>query len=207
MIDPFYSPKRKLARAKKHLADLEAVRESVIDEQSWTLVTDCNFDGGHKEFKIRFARDVADIFGDIAFDALHNLRAVLDHAAHVTARLDGKFRSRRACFPFGDTPHDLENSIKGRSKDIPPDILTVIREFKPYRTGNLNPLLWALNNAVNEDKHFMVCPVFNAPQTVNFGGPEGAIRPLFAHPPIWDRAKNEIIWVWLLWNDAPGIGV
>ena len=47
-------------------------------------------------------------------------------------------------FPFADRHYELERVIKGRCKNVPPEIIHLIQTFKPYRNGN--DLLWALIN-------------------------------------------------------------
>jgi len=194
MLDYFDSPRRKLKRAKKYIANLERERDVFINEQPWSSAVEINLDTGLKEFKVRFNGDISDSFGDIASNVLQNLRAALDQSVNSAARASGKSDPRKARFPFGDTPEGLEHGIKGWCKDVPPDIVALVRTFKPYRTGNQNPILWALNNTANVDKHSMVCPCEGTLNHVVRGGPAGAIRPLFVHPPRFDRGKNEIVY-------------
>ena len=194
MIDYFESPKLKLARAKKYVDDLERERDRFVDEHPWSHVVEANLDGSRKEYKIKFTRDFPDAFGDFTSNALQNLRSALDHAANASARAAGVSDPRSAYFPFGNDPKGLEDGIKGRCKDVLPDIVTVIRRFKPYRTGNPNPILWAINNTANVDKHAIVHPMAGCVDSVKLSGPDATCRPLLIHPPRWDGAKNEIIY-------------
>jgi len=207
MSDYFASPRQKLVRAKKYIADLERERDLFVNDQQWSYIVEINPDIGSKEFKIRFTGDVSDRFSDIASNALQNLRSALDHSINSTARVSGKRDPRNAYFPFGDTPNGLEQAIKGRCKDVHPDIVSLVRTFRPYRTGNHSPIPWVLNNTANIDKHAMVCPFAGTLRHVIFGGPEAATRPLFIHPPRWDQNKNEIVYAVCAPEESPDCNI
>jgi hypothetical protein len=202
--DPFAGPKLKLVRAKKNRDDFEAERDRFIDEQKWSHVTETSADGSHKEFKIRFESPFPDSFSALISYATQDLRACLDGAACAAAICSGKAGSN-APFPFGESSKGLENCIKGRVKHVPSDILTVIRGFKPYKTGD--SLLWAINHVANLDKHSnFVIPMAAGMSPVVFTGmlPKSAGATVGTTPtipvflpsnPIWRPENNEIVYV------------
>ena len=196
MTDYFASPKRKLARAKKHISDLKRERGRFIEVHSDSHVAEINPDTGLKEFKILFSDFDFGEFSDIASDAFQNLRNALDHVCAASAWASGKTSSRPcAYFPVGKTSNDVERAIKGKCKDLPPEIKALLRTFNPYATGNRHPFLWALADTANVDKHALVRPYIPSLWTVVVGGPEAIERSLkFISKPTWNATKNEIVY-------------
>jgi hypothetical protein len=198
--DPFASPKLKLVRAKKNRDDFVVERGRFINTHPWSKITDTSADGFSKEFKVKLNRPFPDTFSELVSYATNNLRACLDGAAWATAACSGK-KGKNAPFPFGDSPDGLENVIKRSCKDIPPDILTVMRGFKPYKTGNA--LLWAINHVANLDKHALVIPMAAGLSSLVFTSilPKGSVAATAPFPPvlipsdtIWRPENNEIVY-------------
>jgi len=198
--DPFASPKLKLTRAKKNRDDFASERVRFINEYPWSQVTDTGPDGFSKQFKVRLTKPFPDTLSELISYATNNLRSCLDGATWATAVCSGK-NGKNAPFPFGDSPDGLEQCIKGRCKDIPSDILTVVRKFRPYKTGNA--LLWAINHIANMDKHALVIPMAAGLSSLVFTGimPKGSTAITFSRAPIfspshpiWRPEDNEIIY-------------
>ena len=192
MPDYFRSPATKLERAKNNILRLERQRDLFVNDCAWSHVVEVHPSGEFKQFKIRFARELPDIFSELALNAVRELRECLDHTVNAAARASGVADPRSAYFPIANTAKELENGIKGRCKDVPPDIVAIIRGFQPYRTRTPVPFLWALNVLCNSEKHAVVTPMAAIPSSIIFGGPESLARPLRMHPTVWDAAKNEI---------------
>jgi hypothetical protein len=85
MVDFFESPKRTILRAKHHILDLESQIAAFTNEKPWSYLVEDDSDGTHKLHKIRFARRLPDDLPSILFDAVNNLRAVLDQCAYASA--------------------------------------------------------------------------------------------------------------------------
>jgi hypothetical protein len=84
----------------------------------------------------------------------------------------------------------LESNVKGRCKDLPPEISALFRSFDSHEGGNY--ALWALNKLCNANKHRLLVPVGIVAsgmkiKTMTISGP-GAIP-----APKWDREKNQIV--------------
>jgi hypothetical protein len=206
MPDYFASPKRKLARAKKHIADLERERDRFIEAYSGSHIAEINPDSGLKEFKIVLPGFDFGEFSDIASDAFQNLRNALDHVCAASSWASGKTSARPcAYFPIGKTSDDVERAIKGKCKDLPPEIQTLLRAFKPYKTGNRHPFLWALADTANVDKHALIRPYIPHLWNVTVGSAETIERPrlTFLVHPFWNAEKNEIVYATAAGDVAP----
>ena len=82
--DPFGSARRRLARAKVHVAEFERKMQTFFDRKPYRRVSHLHFNGINEIHKIKL-RKLPASFSDIATGALENLRAALDYAAYVFA--------------------------------------------------------------------------------------------------------------------------
>jgi hypothetical protein len=195
--DPFESPRRKLARAKEHIVDLEKKANAFFSSHQYTKVTEPDPTGQYKLYKIRFNRPLPGNLADIAADAAQNLRDVLDHSGYAAAVASGRSKPLNAYFPFAGSADDLDNAIRGRCKDIPGDIAALFRTFRPYKGGN--NLLWALNRIAVTNKHMLLAPMAVSADmyfddVIVRGSPSG-LPTMIGEPPVWDRTKNDIMFL------------
>lgn len=194
MSDPFRNPKRRLARVKQHINQLERHINRVFGPGLLKLEKTIEYIGVHKAMIVKFrqVRDVPDELGDTAVEAFDAIRSALDQACSASAVSLGVAQPK-TYFPFADTEELLANVIKGRCKDIHPDVVDLLRSFQPYEGGN--KLLWALNQVRRSNQHHVLAEVgvgSNAIELrsveVDRTGPFGfAIR-----MPQWDRERREI---------------
>src|SRR5262245_61209963 len=155
----FRSPKQRLARAQEKIAELNAAIETFVKSEPYARVVEINPASGFQFHKIKMTKPLPDLLTDLTMEIIEALRSALDQAGFACARLDGKPNAKSAYFPMADTGPDLANVIKGRCKDLPPDIVTLFRSFMPYKGGN-DPL-WAMNKIANT-KHTALVPVGHA---------------------------------------------
>src|SRR6266851_6251359 len=191
MTDPFASPKRRLARAKEHIDDIEARAQSFSDSKPYARVIERNA-RGFEEHKVKLTVDLPDRITDIAYEAIEALRSSLDQATYAIAVACNSQRPDLIHFPIADNAADFENILNGRLKDFPPDILALFRAFQPHQSGNT--LIWALNRIRRQSTHRLLIPVGTASAGIfirhmTMTSP----HPLDIPPPRWNSEKNEII--------------
>lgn len=187
----FYSAKLRISRAKEHIDDLESKIAEFFAKNPYRRVTEPDPDGVHEIYKIEFTERFPLRWKILATEIIEHLRASLDHATWASAYLATKNPDLKfGIFPFSDNAINLENRMKGWSKDCPPEILAVLRLFKPYDGGN--ELLCALNDLCNLSKHALLTFVAGATGQAEVAGIglDGPIQ--FCEPLIWDGVKNEI---------------
>lgn len=192
-IDPFYSAKLRIERAKEHLNDLEAKIGSFFAENPYTRVVDPDPDGVHEIHKIRLTQRIPYRWRILATEIIEHLRASLDHSVWATANLHNGSLNEFNVFPFSSDPIKFEQRMGGIAKDVPTEIQALLRAFKPYNGGNDD--LYTLNDMCNLSKHVLVAFIAATAQS-------GEIRSAstsewdreigYYNPPVWDRAKNEI---------------
>lgn len=129
---------------------------------------------------------------DLAYEAIEAIRASLDHATYAVAIACGSKRPDLIHFPIADTPAYLENEMKGRLKNFPPDILALFRGFQPYQGGN--QLIWALNQVRRQATHRLIIPVgtINGPSLIRSMKITSPL-PLDVPPLRWNGEKDEIV--------------
>lgn len=189
----FDSAWEKIARAKRHTVEVDSMEQEFLGSKCSGVVIEIDPATGDKIQKLKFVDPVPLALSSTVSDAVNNLRDALDHACYATAITAGKIGTKCAVFPFAGSSTDLENSIRGRSNDLPNEILSLLRTFKPYKGGN--EILVSLNSVANANKHGMLRPMARSAGTVSmhigrvrgghFGIPGNAFR--------WDGDKNEII--------------
>lgn len=188
--DSFYSAKLRIERAAEHVEKLKAEIDEFFAENPYTRVAEPDSDGVHDIYKLKVSKRFPLRWRVWATEIIEHLRASLDHATWAAAYLStGIADIEQAAFPFAATAADLENSIRRRSKNVPAEILTVLRRFKPYEGGNRT--LFILNDLCNLSKHALVAFVAGATAYHEIGGLKVG-EPFELYDPVWDREKNEI---------------
>ncbi len=168
-LEPFESAILKVARASRHIQELEhgigeylASKPVVlIVEQPEDLIDlDCHV------WVARVKRTVPKEFAVVIGDVVHNLRAALDLLATDLVRLNGQDGSS-VYFPFAQTDANLERQIKEKNfRRAHPDVVALLRSLKPYTGGNV--ALRGLHDLDIQDKHQALIPTFSAAKTEEF---------------------------------------
>lgn len=190
MRHPFSSPRMRIARAKEHIRNLDRRVKRFFDAKPYARVAERDDDGINDLHKVKLTKTFPAGVTSVAAEAIEGLRSALDHAAFATAVLSGVKHSKSAYFPISSSAAELDRVIKGRCKDIPPEIVALFRSFTPYKGGN--DLIWALNNACNTSKHGIILPVGMATSGMHINhmviSGSGSIP-----APVWNSEKNEIV--------------
>jgi len=186
---PFASSRSRLARGQCHFRNLARKINAYLKDIRCTSFTQKDAQG----FEIHKIRIVSGppIPRDcehIAAEALEAIRSSLDQAAYAAAVCSGKIAPKSALFPIADSAADLENGIKGRCKDLPPEIVALFRSFKPYKGGN--DAIWTMNKLRNMGHANLVAVGAHSSQgLINNAEALGFLEVI---PAKWDRSKNEL---------------
>lgn len=168
MSDPFDSARAKIARGRELIGELH---RKISGYQGARLVSENRPDSFQIVLRMTDAPpNVAAVLGD----AIHNLRASLDHLAVSLVKLNGRSASG-VHFPFGDSQAGLEDQIKRHHFDrASPEAVNLLRGFSPHRGGN--DTLRALHDLDLLDKHNDMIPIWSAAvQQVPINLPGGII--------------------------------
>jgi hypothetical protein len=182
-IGYFEHPKLLIGNAREHLQRLEVEGEAFFKRNPYAVVIDTDLDTRENIYKARFPFRLPGKLPVYVFDVLVNLRAALDQAvcASMMTLYGPDVRLKGLYFPFADRVSELDPVIKRRCKNVPAEIVAVLRSFRPYKGGN--DLLWALNRLSAENRHQRLIAV----------GANSSALGQIPDPAIWDSMKNEII--------------
>lgn len=153
----FSGPYLKTERAEHHIDDLEAVFKRYVRVNEKALIPKYN----------RKVRSIGDSFPKhtptILGDAIHNLRAALDHAYCILVEANGGTVNKHVRFPFTEkgSGKELEGSIQGHAEAGcgPSDkmIRVIFDEIQPYPGGKGEDLI-GLHVLDIADKHMVLLP-------------------------------------------------
>lgn len=167
--NPFRSTTAKLDRAKHLTAEIGSIVSSY--DGAKLVASDRN---GGIGWNLRVTKPVPEM-APIVGDAIHNLRAALDHLAVAAVGLNGR-SSRGVYFPFAERAEDLDEMIERRKfHRASPEALNLLRELRPYRGGN--EALRGIHDLDVADKHHSLVPVWTgAAQQVPLHVPGGVMH-------------------------------
>ena len=192
MTDIFADPKLLLAGANEDINELEGQIRAFFDPTPYARVVEHNPKTGFDTHKLKLTKKFPESLSRRAAHIAADLRSTLDQAGFACAKASGNTRLKNTYFPFAPTVADIDRVIRGRCKDLPPEIVTLFRSFNAYRGGD--DLLWALNEIANSRKHRIIVPIGQGTgggMIKNFRCP-GRLKSM-GFPPRWDTIKNEVI--------------
>jgi hypothetical protein len=189
--DPFESPKGLVTHAREHADHLESEIGAFFDKRPYTRVIDYDSDTRQDVHKIRLTAKLPGKLSRILKDCTSNLRDALDHAVYAAAVSLGVKHPKNTGFPFANDATHLDGELaRWIFADVPPEIRSCLRGFKPYPGGN--DILVALNRIRNPNTHRVIVPV----GTANTGGSvslqHGIVSEVVMGFSNWDASKNEI---------------
>lgn len=192
MSDPFTSSRRKLAWAKKNLANLNRRIGRFMEQKDlYTVFTEPDTKNPqHLVHKMRWVKQMPDGLSELTGNIVDDLRSALDHALFGIARL-GKSGTGplNAYFPFASDAAHFEKNLRGRCKDVPVELWPLLRSYEPYKGGS--EALFALNAVCGANKHGLLLPIGTATVTAKTII-EGNGFWSMPYAPIWDWAKQEM---------------
>jgi hypothetical protein len=154
----FESAYLKLERAAEHVNELSKV---IRERKPFTYVLESNT---HTRERATFAKKnkpVIDRCAIIAGDAIHNMRAALDHAYfEVVSPVCTTDGHRKNCqFPFSKTAADLKRTIENRLAHKVGDwLVDSLMTLLPHGETGGNELLWLVHELDITDKHGLLIP-------------------------------------------------
>lgn len=149
--------KVKLARAARHIQELEAVARSYLASTPFTL-TRTEEPNGDLIWRVKINRPVPLEWSAIVGDAVHNLRSALDLLAWQLVEINGAQASRDTCFPITQSvPPQFEQTLQRALNGAHPRAIRLVRRLKPFAGGNI--VLAQLHALDITDKHRLVLVV------------------------------------------------
>jgi hypothetical protein len=173
----FEGPLLKVERADHHIQELERLLERYVAENRKRFSPKRQERALKEGREVRFAepaRHTPTVLGD----AIHNLRASLDHAYCILIEANGHTATDYSKFPFGKDWPSVKGFINGQIKERsgPSDAVRdfIGAEVQPFPGGRNN--LWDLHRLDITDKHQRILPMGNYAflSKIIFRGGEGS---------------------------------
>lgn len=188
-MDLFLPSRLKLLRARQHVAELDALLATALEENPMrarltnTTKTDQGLPEAHYEGVVPAPPEMA---APIIGDVVHNVRSSLDLMASELARLNQK-NDNNVYFPFAESSAGLDEMITRKNfSRCGSAAVALLRSFKPYKNGNQE--LRVIHDLDVIDKHRslipgaqinpgnvslfdLVGPAINGKQTIRFKDP------------------------------------
>lgn len=152
----FEGPKLKIARGRRHTAELNGELAAYFQGDSCAVFLEVNTDTGEPRTALKFRRCMPGEFSAIFGDAVHNFRTALDILANDLVALSG-VQPKKVYFPFGKDAAGFEDELKTKMGQAPEPIKDIVRSFKPYIGGN--ELLRAMHDLDIGDKHIAILKI------------------------------------------------
>jgi hypothetical protein len=156
-------PLLKLNRAKFHIQNLDAALKEFSASNPYRIGTKTDPKTGETIYYLTSVDPVPPIISLLVGDALHNLRASLDHLAQqfyfVGSAAD--VVSPDVSFPIFEDAARYKPGVGGKVKGMRQDAIDFINATKPYHGGD--DALWRIHKLNIIDKHRLVLAVHGAP--------------------------------------------
>ncbi len=155
----FHGATLKVERAENHIKELEGIIENIQVQEGEPLDITRDADG-------RYSLNISDL-GEMGYqipivlgDAVHNLRAALDHVWTALDRAATGKPNSFANFPFDETRQNLVNRVDTSVVKcaFPKAGDLILDDIKTHCSEGGNHRLWSLTKLDNLDKHNMLIP-------------------------------------------------
>lgn len=148
----------KVGRARRHIVEFEQSAASMIRPPSLKLeALQSPTSASLVDYVLRVLREPPEDLPLILGDALHNLRAALDHLAIAVVEANGGNGSG-VYFPFGLNAAHLDQQISKKKFDrASADAVSLLRTIAPRKDGNAE--LRAIHDLDIADKHKLILEV------------------------------------------------
>jgi len=148
----------KIQRATEHVAELN---ELFRQHPPFPYIVETNANSGERATRVKEDKAVIDRTAIIAGDAVHALRAALDHAYWeiVSPYTASQREERKVQFPFSKTAARLDEAITSRLADrVSRTFFRVLQDLKPHGERGGNELLYSIHQLDAGDKHKRLIP-------------------------------------------------
>lgn len=190
--DPFSGARARVDSARRHIQTLKTDEQAFFASGAFEWRQEQPAPGTWVN-KIVQTQNMPEGIAYAAWDAIQNLRASLDLAVCATAVAANIENLKNTYFHFASSESEWKKSFKGRTKAAPDFAVEIMRQFKPWGSGN--DALYALAKISATERHQLVRPMllqnnsFILRSNVVMNGP-GPIR-LGTHG--WDLVRRELI--------------
>lgn len=152
-IEELFSSSRNLiASANDHIDEISEGFRRVFEDHPGDIVEEIDPETGDQIHWYRLLAPMHPKLKVRVFNVATELRAALDHSVYAASvALGTRPDPTRTAFPFGDDKTTFESEMSRRCQHVPPEVVAVLGDLKPYRGGD--ETLWGLNKLRNIKDH------------------------------------------------------
>jgi hypothetical protein len=156
MPDWGHSARLKLARAKEHVAELKSKWEAYKAGSNFAAVAEKNA-AGTLDYRVKVRTPIPAEWSLVLGDAIHNLRAVLDHLAWSAVERNSQVPGKQTCFPISKDRPSFPGTMKDALRGASDRARVLVHRLRPYGGGNEK--IWRLHQLDIADKHRLILAV------------------------------------------------
>jgi hypothetical protein len=144
-------PRAKIARARKHYADLEHDVSAFESSDAHEVVREVGVHSSVWRYRLRQSAPVPPEISCIFGDLVHNLRACLDFLVCDLIQHNGAVVTSEHGFPVGGDTHQFQSAYGKIKKHLNKPARLVLKSYNPaVRSDNL---AWTIHKLDIDDKH------------------------------------------------------
>lgn len=152
---PLVGPRLKLERAAIHIREFEALSETYLADEPYTICVEYDLD--HRpSVKVVFLRPIPPMASAIVGDVVHNLRSALDHLAADMIRTSSKMPTKKTRFPIHKDKAGFEGGVTQDLMGAEPKFVDFIMNLKPFGNTPESRPFYDIARMNNDDKHLLL---------------------------------------------------
>jgi hypothetical protein len=164
----------KIERAKKHIRDLDAAIAAFIATNPYRIATKRDPETRKPIYYVADVQPVPHEICIILGDAIHNLRAALDHLAqqlYLVGSGATEYRKQTGFF-IAQKATEYKRVVGEKVEKMRREAVDALAALEPYKDGK-GIDFWVLHSLNNIDKHRTLVAVGSSYEAVGVGWPEG----------------------------------
>ena len=176
-ISRFRGPLLKIERAGHHMSELDRIFHQFVEEGGAHDLLDIAESDDYSMIFPTIKKPFPDHVATVVGDALHNLRAALDHIYVILVELNGEVAGKYTKFPIGEVGY-----VRSRLTEKNPNPSAIVmdcifNEIRPFDFPEGDGVISGLHDLDIADKHVILIPVVGAVNIVDMtlrrpdGGP------------------------------------
>jgi len=161
----------KIERANNHIDCLNAEVRAFFDTNPYKVANKRDPDTRRLIYYIESVQSVPVTIAAITGDALHCLRAALDHLAqqlYLAGTGNAKGYRDQTSFPIAKSAKEFKSGLARKVEGMRQEAVDAICALEPYHGGKGSDL-WTLHRLNNIDKHRLILTVGSAFRSVDLG--------------------------------------
>lgn len=191
-ISRFRGPLLKIERASHHMSELDRIFHQFIDEGGTHELLDIADSGDYSMIFPTIKKPFPDHVATVVGDAIHNLRASLDHLYIILVELNGKVAGKHAKFPIGEIGY-VKSQLTEKNPNPSAVVMDCIfNEIRPFDFPEGDGVIAGLHDLDIADKHVILIPVVGAVNIVDMTlrRPDGTAGPRFRNLTFHDQFNH-----------------